>query len=140
MSDILSEARPRNAELGVTGVLTAVDGNFLQIIEGQDSGIETLLTMLARDRRHADLVILDRRIVTARAFGDWEMVSPRLAADEISQLSRLLSKGTSRIDDFIPVLLKAVARQDAILEGRESLKHSHAPMESSAPPTGDAEI
>lgn len=120
MSDILAVARPRNARLGVTGVLTAVDGLFVQIIEGPETGIEALMGSLRRDPRHADLEVLDRRIVTTRAFEDWDMASPRLACLEVAQIAMLLSGGACDLETLTPVFRNAIARQDAVIEGRAS--------------------
>lgn len=117
MSDILAQARPRNARLGVTGVLTAIEGEFVQIIEGPEAGITALLASLELDRRHRHLRVLERRYVETRAFGDWEMVSPRLAPLEASQVALLLSADVTEIATYIPLLQHAIAHQDAVLEG-----------------------
>ena len=119
MSDILAEARPRNAQLGITGILTAVDGMFVQLIEGPVASIEGLLVRLAQDRRHTDLEVVDRRLTDDRAFGDWDMVSPRFAPAELTALSRLLASGAPSLDELIEVLSRACKRQEAVLEGRD---------------------
>lgn len=120
MSDILAQARPRNAELGITGALTAVNGVFLQVVEGPELAIETLLKSLFRDRRHTGLLILEKRFSGPRAFAEWDMISPRLVGVEAAQVDRLLQDVVTDIDRFISVLLKAIARQEAVLEGVES--------------------
>jgi hypothetical protein len=120
MSDILAQARPRNAQLGVTGVLTAVGGEFVQIIEGPKAGVTALLASLVLDPRHRHVRVLERRRVDRRAFGDWEMVSPRLAALEASQIALLLSADVTEIATYIPLLQRAIVHQDAVLEGLES--------------------
>lgn len=120
MSDILAEARARNAQLGVTGVLTAVDGQFVQIIEGPEAGINLLLAKLMLDRRHTAVRVLQRRQIAERDFGEWEMVSPRLAGFEAAQIALLLSVQADEIDQYAPVFKAAILRQDAVLEGMES--------------------
>ena len=119
MSDILAEARPRNAQLGITGILTAVDGMFVQLIEGPVASIESLLIRLGQDRRHTDIEVVDRRLIDDRAFGDWDMVSPRFAPAELTALANLLSTGAPALDDLIEVLSRALKRQEAVLEGRD---------------------
>jgi hypothetical protein len=120
MSGILAEARPANARDGVTGVLTAVDGRFIQIIEGPPEAIDRLLVRLSKDRRHTDLAVRERRGATRRLFADWDMVSPRLAPLEMAALARLLTDPRRGIDDFARVLARAVAHQEAVLEGRRA--------------------
>jgi hypothetical protein len=111
MSDILAQARPRNAQLGITGALTAINGDFLQVIEGPRASIDTLLVSLQRDARHTDIRVLEDRPITARAFGGWDMVSPKLIGLDIAQLALLLSVDAQDIDQYIPFLLEAIRRQ-----------------------------
>ncbi len=118
MSDILAEARPANARDGITGALTAVNGRFVQIVEGDAEVIDALMERLQRDRRHADLVVRERRVVSQRAFADWDMVSPRLTPQEIAMLALLLDDPNAGLDAFAAVLTAAVAHQESLLRGR----------------------
>lgn len=118
LSDILAEARAGNPRDGVTGVLTALNGRFVQIVEGPASSIDALMERLRRDRRHADIEVRERRWIEDRAFGDWDMVSPRLAPQATGELQRLIDDPAGGLDRFIPILADAVAVQDAVLEGR----------------------
>ena len=115
MSDILDQARPNNARDGITGALTAVNGRFLQIIEGPAAALNRLLDQLAGDDRHRDLEILERRQVLGRTFPGWDMVSPRLMAAEVNKLAVLLDEDRRDIDAYAPVFLEALARQSAVL-------------------------
>jgi hypothetical protein len=132
MSDLLAAARPNNARDGITGVLTAIDGRFIQIIEGDADMLDRLLVRLRADDRHRSVTVLDRRPVRARAFPGWEMVSPWLVATEIQVLAGLMDDEEARLDDYIPVLCRALGRQAALIEGagldsRSGLAASVAP-------------
>ncbi|CAL1690841.1 hypothetical protein MMB232_00975 [Brevundimonas subvibrioides] len=118
MSDILVEARPNNARSDITGILTAVGGRFVQIVEGPAEAIDDLLDRLVRDPRHRALTVLDRRTTETRQFGDWDMVSPRLAPTELALMTLLLENDKASIDDYAAVLTSAVRHQEAVLEGR----------------------
>lgn len=120
LSDILAEARAGNARDGITGVLTALNGGFVQVIEGPAARIEALMKRLRRDRRHTDIEVRERRAAADRAFGDWDMVSPRLAAQASGELERLIDDEAAGLDRFIPLLAEAVALQEAVLEGRSA--------------------
>ena len=136
MSDILDQARAGNARDHITGVLTSVGGFFVQIIEGPEPAIDRLLTRLNRDVRHTELEVLERRVVGERMFGDWDMVSPRLAAIEVASLSLLFAIPGAGIDDYAAVLTAAVVQQEAMLEGRRSRSSVRAPAhEQPAPPS-----
>lgn len=121
MSDILAEARPTNARDGVTGVLTAVGGRFVQIVEGAPAALDGLMVRLLKDPRHHDLKVLERRAASARAFGDWDMVSPKLVPDDVALLELLLDGTGVGLNAVIPTLERAIAHQEAVLEGRRSV-------------------
>ncbi|WP_396595535.1 BLUF domain-containing protein [Brevundimonas sp. R86498] len=123
MSDILAEARRANPRDGVTGVLTVVSGMFVQLVEGPEAALARLLERLLRDPRHSDLVILERRTAPVRMFGDWDMVSPRLAAGDLALLALLLDDDRAGIDAYGRVMAHAVATQERILEGRAGAIH-----------------
>ncbi len=136
MSDILNEARAGNARDGITGVLTAVNGQFLQIIEGPEAALNRLMVKLQRDPRHTDLTVIERRPTARRRFGDWDMVSPRLASREVALLALLLHDPAAGIDAYAEILARAVAAQEAVLEGRSSVNGT---VGASPPKPGFAE-
>lgn len=70
---MLERARASNQAHGITGMLFYLDGNFLQVIEGESAAVDELRQRIARDPRHKGLVILMNRIVADRAFPDWSM-------------------------------------------------------------------
>jgi hypothetical protein len=116
MSDILAEARPNNARDGITGCLTAIDGRFVQVIEGEPAKMDDLINRLLRDDRHTDLRVLERRSVQSRDFPQWDMLSPVLVTAEIEDLRRLMRDDSGGgLDDFIEPLKAALARQGEVL-------------------------
>lgn len=115
MSDILAVARPNNARDDITGVLTAADGRFIQIIEGPSAALDDLMARLSNDTRHRVMNVLERRSVPARTFPAWDMISPRLMAEEMTALTALLATRGTGLDDYIPVFISALERQDALL-------------------------
>lgn len=120
MSDILAEARPANQREGITGVLTVVNGTFIQLVEGTDAALDRLMERLLRDSRHSDLVVLERRSAPVRMFGDWDMVSPRLAVSDVALLDLLLDDPSAGMSAYARILIHAVATQDRVLEGRRN--------------------
>ena len=131
MSDILAEARPNNARDGITGCLTAIDGRFVQVVEGQADKLDDLINRLVRDERHTELRVLEPRTVSERAFPQWDMLSPVLVTAEIDDLRSLLRDDSGgRLDDFIGPLQTALARQSEVLHETRTLSESHRPQAS----------
>ena len=70
---MLSEARTKNARLGITGHLLYTEEVFVQCIEGSPEAIESMWKSLQRDARHHDLELLARGPLETRRFSDWSM-------------------------------------------------------------------
>lgn len=70
---LLIEARRRNEQDGITGVLLFGGGNFMQYFEGPRAAAEALLARLLRDKRHFDMHLIMNDPVEARRFSSWAM-------------------------------------------------------------------
>ena len=70
---MLSEARAKNATLGITGHLLYTEEVFVQCIEGTPESIATLWESLQRDERHHNIELLARGPIQERRFSDWNM-------------------------------------------------------------------
>jgi|SRR5450432_3261527 Sensors of blue-light using FAD len=70
---LLQEIRPKNAELGVTGMLLYKDGNFMQALEGDQEVLTRLVGIIERDSRHKGFIALLRGTSEERLFPEWSM-------------------------------------------------------------------
>jgi hypothetical protein len=70
---LLTESRAANARDGVTGMLVYSARSFLQLIEGEDEGVEIVWDRIRMDRRHTDLRVLRDGPADHRLFTDWTM-------------------------------------------------------------------
>ena len=71
--NMLSEARAKNASMGITGHLLYTEEVFVQCIEGPPAAVAALWESLGRDDRHYDLQVLARGPIEARRYEDWSM-------------------------------------------------------------------
>lgn len=76
---MLRAARRRNHSVGVTGLLVADRGKYLQWLEGPPAGVAQLMRSISLDRRHDSIELLSEGQVLSRRFAGWDM---RLAADD----------------------------------------------------------
>jgi hypothetical protein len=91
---ILLRSRVSNAGSDVTGLLLFHEGSFLQVIEGPAAGVMTLMEKIRRDRRHANVQVLESGPVSARAFPNQPLnyLAPRhLSVDDRSGFADLLA-------------------------------------------------
>jgi transcriptional regulator with XRE-family HTH domain len=73
LRQILACSRRNNPAHAVTGALLAADQRFLQVLEGPEDGVAKVYGRIARDPRHEDVVVLERRTVPARHFSKWSL-------------------------------------------------------------------
>ena len=71
--NMLSEARAKNANMGITGHLLYTEEVFVQCIEGTPDKVESLWQSLQRDARHYDIQLLARGPIQDRRYGEWSM-------------------------------------------------------------------
>ena len=63
-----------NAAQDITGIFMSSGGLFYQVLEGPEVAVDALLTKIARDDRHVDLVVLgEPQMAEHRLFPDWAM-------------------------------------------------------------------
>ena len=71
--DLLTNCHENNAALGITGMLLYKDGNFMQVLEGEEAVVRMLYAKVGRDSRHRGLLTLLEGPRAERQFPDWSM-------------------------------------------------------------------
>ena len=82
LDEILSTARTNNSKRNVTGMLLFHEGSFIQVLEGEQSEVESLFEKIRLDPRHVDESVVLRTEVDERAFDGWSMGYKRAATLE----------------------------------------------------------
>jgi hypothetical protein len=70
---LLDQARQSNTKLDVTGMLLYKDGNFMQVLEGEQEVVMKLAGHIEEDLRHKGVLVLLRGTSESRLFPDWSM-------------------------------------------------------------------
>lgn len=73
IDNIVKVAKAGNAEHGITGVLFFHEGRFLQLLEGEEADLRTLMGKIENDNRHKDVKYLIDSDEQERSFGSWSM-------------------------------------------------------------------
>jgi hypothetical protein len=90
--DIVSRAIARNRAAGVSSLLVAHRGWFVQALEGPRPAVETLFTRIARDPRHHHALPLSGGAADARLFEPWPIGARVLAGGDEAVLAALNPK------------------------------------------------
>ena len=86
LDQILRAARTNNQRAGVTGVLLFESGSFFQVLEGLPEDVDKIFERISGDPRHSRVVMLLKREVSTRLFGDWTMGYARMTLGELSSV------------------------------------------------------
>lgn len=70
---LLAQSRAKNERLGVTGILLYKDGDFMQVLEGEEQVVTALYERIAADPRHNSLTRLIQATHSQRQFPAWSM-------------------------------------------------------------------
>lgn len=83
---LLDQSRRKNTRLGLSGILLYADGNFMQLLEGEEKQVRSMYTRIAEDPRHDGCMILISGPAAERTFPDWTMGFRNLASAEVRAL------------------------------------------------------
>ncbi len=86
LKSLLAECRAYNTEHGVTGMLLYYNSTFMQVLEGEEQEIESLIERIRKDERHTEVKLIDRKTIDKREYGDWSMGFKVLSGDQLSQI------------------------------------------------------
>ncbi|TVT43747.1 BLUF domain-containing protein [Hymenobacter setariae] len=87
LTALLAQARVANAQQNVTGALVYGDGQFMQIIEGEEATLAMLYARLLQDGRHEQVFKFADKPIAQRSFADWSMAFRPVSAAEFAELA-----------------------------------------------------
>ncbi|MGI4820213.1 MAG: BLUF domain-containing protein [Janthinobacterium lividum] len=87
---LLRQARLLNERQHVTGTLVYGNGQFMQLIEGEEAVIKALYERIARDPRHHQVFKLADKPIAGRRFAEWSMAFGEAPAKEFQELQGLV--------------------------------------------------
>jgi hypothetical protein len=86
---LLMQARMLNERQHVTGALVYGNGQFMQIIEGEEAVVKDLYGRIAKDPRHQNVFKLADKPIAARSFAEWSMAFGEALTDQFQELKGL---------------------------------------------------
>lgn len=70
---LLLQARSHNQLHAISGALVYGNGQFMQVMEGEEPALANLYERLLRDPRHTQLVKYADKAIAERSFSEWSM-------------------------------------------------------------------
>ncbi|QKZ15110.1 BLUF domain-containing protein [Spirosoma sp. KUDC1026] len=107
--DIVEFSRNKNARLGITGVLLYVNGNIVQVLEGQQEAVEGLYKSIQIDPRHTNVRTVISHHIAQRLFDHWFMGYETLTTRQYEEVADIID-GEASHDPDRPVILRMLKR------------------------------
>ncbi len=119
LTTLLAQAREANAQQGITGALVYGDGQFMQIIEGEEAALAMLYAKLLQDERHEQVFKFADKPILQRSFADWSMAFRPVSTEQFQALQGyvapekldLSAPGLSATDDMLLQMMKSFVLQ-----------------------------
>jgi hypothetical protein len=93
---ILEQARRRNTETGITGILFYLDGNFLQLLEGEEPALSEIFSRIRLDTRHLNLIKMLDGPIEQRSFAASPMAFRSIYDNELEENPDLFVQSNGR--------------------------------------------
>ena len=84
--ELLESIRPKNDDLGLTGMLLYSGGNVIQTLEGPEESVEKVFASIETDPRHTGITVLQREQIETRSFPEWSMGFRNLSEREVHDI------------------------------------------------------
>lgn len=81
-SSILESSSINNQSAGISGILCQGEGLYMQVLEGERSGVNALFSRIAADPRHHRVEILSLQEISERKYGAWSMAMVYLSKSD----------------------------------------------------------
>ncbi len=106
LNDIVEVSAYRNAEAGITGILTLQNGYFIQLLEGAPSALDLLMLHLHFDKRHKDIHIVARETIARKDITGWSMIGPAPSVPPHPLIDAMLTRPPSSVRPWREALIE----------------------------------
>jgi hypothetical protein len=86
---LLQDARSNNARRSITGMLLYIEGTFFQVLEGDETTLAELFSVISLDRRHKQVTRIIHEPIAQRSFGEWTMGYEQMTASDLQAVDGL---------------------------------------------------
>jgi len=83
---LLARSRKRNSQRGLSGMLLYKLGDFMQVLEGEEATVRSLVKIISADPRHSQMIKVLEGHTTERQFPGWYMGFYNLDEDAVKSL------------------------------------------------------
>ena len=89
LDELLLKAKDNNLRNNISGILLHIDGDFLQVLEGEKQNVIALFDKIKHDPRHQSILTVIEVKIQNRQFIDWSMGYKSTKYQEINKIEAL---------------------------------------------------
>jgi len=89
LENIVTTAKANNPKQSITGVLFYHNNTFIQVLEGEEKELDTLMENINKDPRHNNINILVKEEISKHYLSQWNMDSFNLSEKDNLKLEEL---------------------------------------------------
>ena len=86
LTDILAISNINNSRDNITGLLLYSEGNFIQLLEGEEQGVKSTYERISKDQRHKGITPIASGFIDKRNFPKWAMGFKSINSGELGEL------------------------------------------------------
>jgi hypothetical protein len=86
LTDILSISNINNSRTNITGLLLYSEGNFIQLLEGEEQNVKDTYDRISKDQRHKGITPIASGSIDKRNFPEWAMGFKSINSGEMKEL------------------------------------------------------
>lgn len=91
LASILQQSRRNNAQANITGLLLYMNGNIIQVLEGEKQAVESLYKRIETDQRHTHVICVLNRPISHRLFARWSMAYEMLTTAQLEDIEAIVA-------------------------------------------------
>ena len=96
---LLEKSRLKNSQNDITGVLIHIDGDVIQVLEGEKEKIQNLYELIKLDPRHSTIIKVFDNEVPSRMFENWSMGYSQETIEDIRKNNNFSSLSMSELKE-----------------------------------------
>jgi hypothetical protein len=90
LKEILEISNINNSRNNVTGLLLYDQGNFIQLLEGEENDVQQTFKKISADRRHKGITPIVSGNIEQRSFPEWAMGFKSTSSSDLNELNGYL--------------------------------------------------
>ncbi len=88
LDELLSRAREKNKNNGITGMLLYVEGSFVQLLEGDENNVKETFAVILKDKRHHNFEQIVETTSEIRHFPEWHMGFKWISKEDLKKIEK----------------------------------------------------